>query len=103
MPITAFTRDGTEYVPLFLTAIDAAKCIGCGRCYKVCGRPVMTLRGVTEDGAIVEVSEDDDDDDDDGDIVRKIMVMVDAGACVGCGACNRVCPKDCQTHAAAEA
>jgi Nif-specific ferredoxin III len=102
MPITAFTRGGTEYVPLFLTAIDAGKCIGCGRCYKVCGRDVMTLRGVTEDGAIVEVSADEDDDDD-GDILRRIMMLVDPGACVGCGACNRVCPKNCQTHAAAEA
>ncbi|MDT8854295.1 ferredoxin III, nif-specific [Paracoccaceae bacterium Fryx2] len=98
MPKTAFSRDGTEYVPLFLSAIDAEKCIGCGRCYKVCGRGVMTLKGVTEEGDVVDVSEDDDDDEE---ILRKIMVMVNAGACVGCGACNRVCPKDCQTHESA--
>jgi NAD-dependent dihydropyrimidine dehydrogenase PreA subunit len=30
------------------------------------------------------------------------MVMNDQGACIGCGACARVCPTNCQTHAAAE-
>ena len=97
MPITAFTRGGTEYVPEFLIAIDAATCIGCGRCYKVCGRDVMTLKGITDEGAIVDADEDDDD------IERSIMVMVAPENCIGCGARNRVCPKNCQTHAPAEA
>ena len=101
MFITAFTRGGVEYTPRFLTDINAATCIGCGRCFKVCGHDVMTLRGVNEDGDLVEVSEDDDDDDDE--ILRKVMVMVHPDNCVGCGACNRVCPKDCQTHEPAPA
>ncbi|MEL6337225.1 MAG: ferredoxin III, nif-specific [Pseudomonadota bacterium] len=99
MPITAYTRGGTEYVPEFLVAIDEKTCIGCGRCYKVCGRDVMTLRGINEDGAFVDLDEDDDDEDE---IERKVMVMANADACIGCGACNRVCPKDCQTHAPVE-
>ena len=47
MPMTAVTRGGTEYIPEFLMTIDAEKCIGCGRCYKVCGRDVMNLHGLT--------------------------------------------------------
>jgi Nif-specific ferredoxin III len=95
MPITALTRGGTAYTPEFLIAIDAKTCIGCGRCYKVCGRDVMTLKGVTDEGAFVDLEDEDDDE-----VERKVMVLADADACIGCGACARVCPKDCQTHAA---
>ena len=91
------TRDGRAWEPQFLVSIDPGKCIGCGRCYKVCGREVMTLKGVDEDGQIIDVDPEDDDFDED-DIVKQVMVMNDAGACIGCGACDRVCPTSCQTH-----
>jgi Nif-specific ferredoxin III len=94
--MTAITRDGRAWEPEFLLTIDSTVCIGCGRCYKVCSRNVMSLRGVDEDGEFVTL--DDDDDDDDGEIVRKVMVMVDGGGCIGCGACARVCPTDAQKH-----
>ncbi len=89
------TRDGRLWQPEFLVAIDEKKCIGCGRCYKVCGRDVMTLKGLTDEGTFVDL-----DDDDDDEIEKKIMVMNDDGACIGCGACARVCPTNCQTHEA---
>lgn len=87
----ATTRDGRTWEPAYLLAIDPETCIGCGRCYKVCGRSVMTLKGLTEEGEVVGL-------DTDEEIERKIMTIADPGACIGCAACSRVCPKDCQTH-----
>jgi len=92
--ITPATRDGRNWTPSYLLSISTETCIGCGRCHKVCGRNVMTLKGIDEDHNIVEL------DDEDAEIERKIMVVVDEGACIGCNACSRVCPKDCQTHGA---
>ena len=40
------TRDGRAWEPEYLIAIDSKTCIGCGRCFKVCGRNVMTLKGL---------------------------------------------------------
>ena len=91
------TRDGRDWKPDYLVSIDAQKGIGCGRCYKVCGREVMTLKGINEDGEMIDL------DDDDDEVEKKVMVMNDDGACIGCGACARVCPTNCQTHAPAVA
>ncbi len=92
------TRDGRDWKPDYLISIDAKKCIGCGRCYKVCGRNVMTLKGINEEGDLVDIEDDEDDE-----VEKKVMVMADDGACIGCGACARVCPTNCQTHAPAAA
>ena len=96
------TRDGSAWTPSYLISIDGAKCIGCGRCYKVCSRDVMHLHGVDEGGEVLGKVTEDDEDDFDGELNRKIMIVDNAGACVGCGACSRVCPKDCQKHEAAD-
>jgi Nif-specific ferredoxin III len=85
------TRDGSAWIPSYLLDISQETCIGCGRCFKVCGRAVMTLMGLTEDGELVGL-------DDDEEFERKVMTVTDPGACIGCAACSRVCPKNCQTH-----
>ena len=92
------TRNGTPWEPAYLIAIDGERCIGCGRCYKVCAREVMHLMGVNEDDELIAC-----DDDDDEEFERKVMVLDRAGDCIGCGACARVCPKNCQTHVGASA
>ena len=66
--MATLTRDGRSWDPQYLVAIDADVCIGCGRCFKVCGRGVMTLRGIDEDGALVDL-------DDDEEVERKVMAF----------------------------
>ncbi len=48
------------------------------------------------------MDEDYDDEYEDGfdDDMAMVMTISDAMDCIGCGACSRVCPKDCHTHAA---
>jgi Nif-specific ferredoxin III len=89
--MTQLTRDGRPWEPQYLISIDAKVCIGCGRCFKVCSRDVMTLSGVNEDGEFIDLDEDDE-------IERKVMILQDAGGCIGCGACARVCPTNAQSH-----
>lgn len=92
------TRDGTPWEPAYLTAIDEERCIGCGRCFKVCSRGVMVLMGINEDDELVACN-----DEEDEEFERKVMAVNHPGDCIGCGACARVCPKACQSHVGAEA
>ncbi len=87
------TRDGTPWTPKYIEAIDHETCIGCGRCYKVCSQGVLELKGITEDGDMVDA--------DDDEAMRKVMTIAAGGNCVGCNACAMVCGKNCQTHVAA--
>ncbi|MBF0335914.1 MAG: ferredoxin III, nif-specific [Alphaproteobacteria bacterium] len=91
----ALNRGGNPWTPVYIESIDVETCIGCGRCYKVCGHGVLTLVGVDEDGAFVTDMEDEDE------IERKVMMVAKGDDCIGCGACSRVCAKNCQSHAAA--
>lgn len=88
------TRGGATWTPEFVTALDAKKCIGCGRCYKVCPRDVFEL---VDRGEVMEADDDDFYDDDDE---MKVMTLKDAMDCIGCMSCARVCPKQCHTHEA---
>jgi Nif-specific ferredoxin III len=101
--ITGVTRGGVEWTPAFITALNQSKCIGCGRCFKVCPRAVFDL---VEREAGDELEDDDDsfDDDSDGfaDDTSMVMSLMNALDCIGCQACSRVCPKKCLSHAAAE-
>lgn len=91
--ITGRTRGGAEWTPEFVTALDAQKCIGCGRCYKVCPREVFSL---VERAGLVEDDDDFYDDDDE----MMVMTISDGLDCIGCKACAAVCPKQCHTHEA---
>lgn len=92
-PVTITMPDGRSWVPKFASKIDQGKCIGCGRCFKVCGRDVLQLVGIDDKGEIVPLGEDDDDEYE-----KKIMTIANQMNCVGCEACSKICPKKCYTH-----
>ena len=61
---TVTLPSGKVWTPKFVSEINQDKCIGCGRCFKVCGRDVLTMVGINEDGEVIPVSLDDEDDDE---------------------------------------
>lgn len=95
---TVTMPDGRSWTPKFVGEINQEKCIGCGRCFRVCGREVLQLVGVTEDGEFIPVQLGSDDDDE-GEYERKVMTIANQLNCVGCEACAKICPKQCYTHA----
>jgi len=92
---------GESWTPTFVQSINEAKCIGCGRCFKVCPRGVLELVGLDADGQRVGISGDADEDDDDEEYEKKVMTIAHQELCIGCTACSKICPKKCYTHAAA--
>lgn len=90
--VTGLTFGKTDWTPQFLKDIARETCLGCGRCFKVCGRNVMALIALNEEGEVV-------DEEDDDEIERKVMTVVNANNCIGCQACDRVCPKGCHNYA----
>ncbi len=90
--LTGLTFGGNTWTPKFAQSIDPDKCIGCGRCFKVCGYNVLSLKAMNEEGEFV-------DDEDDDEIEKKVMVVAYPENCIGCEACSRICPKNCYTHA----
>lgn len=95
--VTITLPDGRTWTPRFVQSIDQEKCIGCGRCFRVCGREVLQLVGIDEDGEVIalELGEDDDDEYE-----KKVMTVANQMNCVGCEACAKICPKKCYTHEA---
>ena len=110
--IVGLTLGGTEWVPQFVEALDAKKCIGCGRCFRVCSRNVFELverESLQFEEAEEDLDDDDpfgdDDDDDDGfsDDTSMVMSLKDRNDCIGCEACSKICPKGCFSHMTAAA
>jgi Nif-specific ferredoxin III len=93
-PITGLTAGGAVWTPAFVTNINQARCIGCGRCFKVCPRDVFDL---VDRADVLDEDEIDDYEDLDEDNAQ-VMSLANALDCIGCSACSRVCPKNCFTH-----
>ncbi len=88
MATMSYTRGGQTWTPRYIESIDVNKCIGCGRCYKVCNRDVLEL--------IEKPFEGEDEFGDD--MGNKVMSVAQPDNCIGCEACARTCTKKCQTH-----
>jgi Nif-specific ferredoxin III len=74
--------------PQISDSIDIHKCIGCGRCYKVCSQNVLAL--------IEKPFEGEDEYGDD--MGNKVMSVAHPENCIACEACAKTCAKKCQTH-----
>ena len=93
--ITGITRGGAAWTPAFVTDLNQTRCIGCGRCFKVCPRDVFEL--IDRDDLDLDDADDDDGDDFD-EAPGMVMNLKDMLDCIGCQACSRVCPKKCLSH-----
>lgn len=87
---------GEMWTPQFVADLNQEKCIGCGRCTKVCSREVLELVGIDDEGEQVVI---DPDSDDDEEYERKVMTIANKENCIGCLACSKICPKKCYSHA----
>jgi Nif-specific ferredoxin III len=58
-----------------VAALDEEKCIGRGRCFKVCPRGVLELVGLNEDGERIRV------DLDDEKYEKKVMTIAHQELC----------------------
>lgn len=96
--ITGMTRGGYEWTPAFVTALNPKRCLGCGRCFKVCSRDVFEL----VERESIDDDTDDYDDDEFSDDTAMVMSLMNAPDCIGCQACAKVCAKDCIRHAVVE-
>ncbi len=95
---TVTLPSGATWTPTFVQEIDEEKCIGCGRCFRVCPRGVLELVGLDEEGERISL---DPDGDEDEEYEKKVMTIAHQELCIGCTACAKICPKKCYTHAAA--
>jgi Nif-specific ferredoxin III len=99
---TVTLPSGASWTPTFVQSIDETKCIGCGRCFKVCPRGVLALVGLDDEGQRIGLDPDADADEDE-EYEKKVMTIAHGELCIGCTACSKICPKKCYTHAAAPA
>ena len=74
--ITGLTRGRQEWTPQYVKSVDDSRCIGCGRCMKICAHDVLAPKEVDEEES-----------------AKMFCAVANADNCIGCGACGRTCNK----------
>ena len=74
--LTGITRGKQEWTPRFVKAVDDNKCIGCGRCMKICAHEVLAPKEVDEEES-----------------AKMFASVKNPDNCIGCEACGRTCSK----------
>ena len=75
--VTGLTRGKREWTPRYVMRVDDEKCIGCGRCMKICAHQVLSPKETV----------------DEYESVRVCASVANPEACIGCEACGRTCKK----------
>jgi Nif-specific ferredoxin III len=81
--LTGLTRGRREWTPKFVKSIDDERCIGCGRCIKICAHGVLAPKEVDEEES-----------------AKMFVTVANPDDCIGCEACGRTCKKDSFTFEA---
>ncbi|MBP1759261.1 MAG: hypothetical protein H6Q63_178 [Firmicutes bacterium] len=75
------TYGGLPWTPLYVESLDKDKCLGCGRCVKLCAQKCLGLESY---------------EDDEG-TERHVAVIANKDQCIGCKSCGSVCVRHCYT------
>ena len=75
--VTGLTKGKQEWIPKFVVSVDDEKCIGCGRCMKICTRAVLAPKELI----------------DEYESTKVCASVENPDACIGCEACGRTCNK----------
>jgi Nif-specific ferredoxin III len=84
--LTGLTRGRREWTPKFVRAVDGDRCIGCGRCVKICAHGVLAPREADEEES-----------------AKMFVTVENPDDCIGCEACGRTCKKEAFSFDAAVA
>jgi Nif-specific ferredoxin III len=74
--VTGLTRGKKEWTPRFVKGVDEERCIGCGRCMKICAHGVLAPRELDEEES-----------------AKMMASIASPDDCIGCEACGRTCSK----------
>ncbi len=80
--LTYKTYGGNPWIPQYVKSVDEDKCLGCGRCVKVCAQQCLSLESYV----------------DEDDTERYIAAISNRDNCIGCQSCGKTCVRGCYEY-----